>query len=559
MSLHIALITPSRYDSDGYVQQWKRPVMATQAQAAVKALLLDCNARGVLDDGEKITCEDYYEIFGPVPVEGIVERIKQAGKGAVFLTGVLSAFYPRALDLARMFRAHDIPVVIGGVHVNGIKALFKNNEYGLKDALDMGVSLFIGQAEGHIDGLIRDLAADTLQPEYDYLRALPDLRNVPMPAYDIETIKRSFTGVVPIETSRGCPFRCTFCCIPNTQGVEMQMRDPQAIADYVRDYASQGVKTFFLSDDNIARNKRWEEVFDKLIEMRQKTKLRYELIIEADTVAYKIPRFIEKATAAGVTDVFLGLESIDPETIKAAGKKHNRAANVRDMFAAWYERGAVTISGFIIGFPGETEKKIYGNVETLVSEYPGEIFTLSVLTPLPGSVDHKRLDEQGTYMDPDLNNYDLGHFVFDHDTLDQSAVKRLRPSIVSRVYSLRRVWSIMLQGLRNPVKPVTNFSWTVGLTLGYRVGGTGVYEIGSGRYRNRHLRRPGLPKEPALVFYPKYFIKESWQAIHAGLYLATLRSMLFLARRKVAKERAATALERSTAGVPARKPAHKAG
>ena len=536
MSLHVALITPSRYDSDGYVQQWKRPIMATQAQAAIKAILKDCNDRAVLGYGETISYEEHYEIFGPVPVDGIVERIGTTGHGAVFLTGVLSAFFPRALDLARIFRQHDIPVVIGGVHVNGIKALFKDNAYGLQDALDMGVSLFFGQAEGHLDKLLCDLHEGTLEQTYDYLKDLPDLRASPMPDYDVEIIKKSFTGIVPIETSRGCPFRCTFCCIPNTQGVEMQMREPQVIAEYVRDYAQKGVRSFFLSDDNIARNKRWEEVFDCLIEVRKKHNLRYELIIEADTVAYKIPGFIEKATAAGVTDVFLGLESIDPDTIKAAGKKHNRAANVRDMFAAWYRAGAVTISGFIIGFPGETEEKILRNVDVLVDEYSGEIFTLSVLTPLPGSVDHKRLDDEGTYMDPDLNNYDLGHFVFQHDTLDEQSVERLTPRIVPKVYSLQRAWNVMLQGLRNPSKPVTNFAWTVGLTLGYRVGGTGVYEMGSGRYRNRHLRRPGLPKEQAWVFYPKYFLKELKSGVMSALYLGVLRSLLFVAKRKVARE-----------------------
>ena len=94
MALHIALITPSRYDTDGYVQQWKRPVMVTQAQAAIKALLKDCNDREVLGEDNEITCEDHYEIFGPVPIEGIVARIREAGHGAVFLTGVLSAFFP---------------------------------------------------------------------------------------------------------------------------------------------------------------------------------------------------------------------------------------------------------------------------------------------------------------------------------------------------------------------------------------------------------------------------------------------------------------------------------
>ena len=541
MNFHVALITPSRYDRDGYVQQWKNPTMVTQAQAAVKALLKDCDDRQLLGADVTITSEDHYEIFGPVPVEGIIKRIKEAGNGAVFLTGVLSAFYPRAMDLAQMFRKEGIRVVVGGVHVNGVMALFKDKPYGLQDAIDMGVTLFVGQAEGHMDDLVRDLYSGIHKDVYDYLNDLPDLKSAPMPDYSVEMIKWSSSGMLPIETSRGCPFKCTFCCIPNTQGVKMQMRDPQDIADYVRHYCEKGVNNFFLSDDNIARNKEWAQVFDALAKSKRKHGLKYQMIIEADTVAYKIPGFIEKARAAGVTDVFLGLESIDPDTIKAAGKKHNRAANVRDMFDAWYQAGCVTISGFIVGFPGDDAQKIKRNIDTLVEEYAGEIFTLSVLTPLPGSVDHKRLAEAGTYMDPDLNSYDLGHVVFNHENLPQDDFDRMMPSILRRLYSFKRVWSIMMQGLRNPAGAVTNYSWSLLLMLGYRVEGGGVYEMGLGRYRNRRLRRPSLPIEPAIIFYPKYAWKDARFLILGGATIALLKVMRALAKRKVAREKANSA------------------
>ncbi len=537
MSFHIALITPSRYDSDGYVQQWRKPWMVTQAQSVLKGLLHDAHERGLLGPDMPISMEDHYEIFGAVPVEGIVKRIRSASVGAVFLTGALSAQFPRTLDLARSFIDQGVRVVIGGVHVNGVVALFDDMPFGLQDALDMGAILFAGQAEGYLDDLLLDLSQGVHNSLYNYLNAPVDLRNAPLPVYDVELVNKSVSGILPIETSRGCPFKCTFCCIPNTQGATMQLRDPQAIADFIRDYNQKGVREFFLSDDNLARNIEWPIVFGKLAEERQKYKLHYNLIVELDTVAYKIPGFVDKAVAAGVTDVFIGLESIDADALKGAGKKQNRVADYREMFKVWYEAGCVTASGFIVGFPADTVERIQANVETLISEYPDQIFTVSVLTPLPGSIDHKRLVEAGTKMDGDLNNYDLGHLVFQHAQIDSGRFNKVKSKLLRRLYSFKRTWNIMLQGLTNPTRPVTNFAWSVGTMLGYRVAGGGAYEIGAGRFRNRLLRRPGLPIEPVWIFYPKYMLKDIVFALHAGFYFAVLKIMLFFAKKRASQVR----------------------
>ncbi len=62
-----------------------------------------------------------------------------------------------------------------------------------------------------------------------------------------------------------------------------------------RENAAQKITRFFITDDNFARNKNWEAIFDRLIELREKQGLKISFLIQVDTLAHKIPRFIEKA------------------------------------------------------------------------------------------------------------------------------------------------------------------------------------------------------------------------------------------------------------------------
>ncbi len=523
---HIALITPSRYDADGYVFQWKRPAALTAGLAVLTGLIKDCGERKILGDDVEITYEGHYEIFGPLPFDEIIRRIREAGSGLVCLAGVISSHFPRAIDIADIFLEHDIPVAVGGVHVGGVISLYDDLPLGLAEAKDKGVILFAGPAEGNMDGFLRDVYQGSAKPIYNYLNAKIDLRNAPMPIYPMEQVKKTFGGFIHIETSRGCPFKCTFCCIPNTQGNTMLQRDPDRLVEFIREYVQKGVVTFFMSDDNLVRNKEWPIFFEKMAKYRKTEPRFFELIIETDTIAYKVPGFVEKAAKAGVTDVFIGMESIDADTLKDCGKKHNRAANHRDMFKAWYEAGCVTLSGFILGFPNDTPDRVLKNIDYLVEKFPGEIFTVSVLTPLPGSADQKRLMEEGVALDADLNGYDLGHLVFEHPTIDKALLVSMKGKILGRLYSLKRAWNIIRQGLLNPTRRVTNKTWAIITTLGYRVSQGGAYEFGIGRYRLRHNRRPGLPVEPVLLFYPKYFIKDAWVIAQSGVYLAIINIMV---------------------------------
>ena len=107
---------------------------------------------------------------------------------------------------------------------------------------------------------------------------------------------------------------------------------------------------FFITDDNFARNKEWEAIFDRLIDLREGVQIPIRLMIQVDTLCHKIPNFILKAKRAGVTKVFIGLENINPDNLAAAEKRQNKITEYRKMLLAWKAQGIITFAGYILVF-----------------------------------------------------------------------------------------------------------------------------------------------------------------------------------------------------------------
>ena len=113
-----------------------------------------------------------------------------------------------------------------------------------------------------------------------------------------ERVGRTLGMISSFDAGRGCPFLCSFCTIINVQGRKSRYRTADDIEALVRVNVANGVRYFFITDDNLARNRNWESIFDRLIELRQQG-IHSRFIIQVDTACHKIPRFIEKAVAAG--------------------------------------------------------------------------------------------------------------------------------------------------------------------------------------------------------------------------------------------------------------------
>src|SRR3954469_5523859 len=500
----LVLIKPSHYDEDGYVVQWWRSSIPANSLACVYTLAADAARRQVLGSDVAVDITAMDESNCRVRVKEVVNLIrKHEGFGMVGLVGVQSNQFPRALDIARPLRAAGLQVVIGGFHVAGCLAMLPEMQTDLQVALDMGCSLFAGEAEGRIDKVLQDAAAGKLEPIYNYLNDLPALESAPTPYLPSTTIGRTVNHHASFDAGRGCPFQCSFCTIINVQGRKSRRRSPDDVEQLIRQHYADGIRRFLITDDNFARNKDWEPIFDRIIELRERDKIDVRLIIQVDTLCHKIPNFVAKAARAGVTRVFIGLENINPANLMAAKKRQNKITEYRRMVLAWKNAGVITFAGYILGFPEDTPESVHEDIEIIKKELPLDILEFFFLTPLPGSEDHKTLYAQGVAMDADMNKYDLEHVVTGHAKMSQAEWESIYRAAWDAYYTPDHLFTI----LRRAAAKGVGLSRLVAVLFFFAVCTAieGVHPLQGGvvRLRFRTDRRPGMPVESFFAFWPK--------------------------------------------------------
>ena len=251
-------------------------------------------------------------------------------------------------------------MAIGGFHVSGCLSMLDGHAVDLDACREMGVSMFAGEAEGRLDTVLRDAAAGRLAPVYNFMNDLPGMEGTPVPFLPKRYVARTLGLSASFDAGRGCPYQCSFCTIINVQGRKSRYRSADDVEHLVRLNWAQGIHKFFITDDNFARNKEWEAIFDRLIELREKDGIPLGLMIQVDTLCHKIPNFIEKAKRAGVTRVFIGLENINPDNLAAAKKRQNKITEYRTMLLAWKAQGIITLAGLYPGLSGATRRKRSG-------------------------------------------------------------------------------------------------------------------------------------------------------------------------------------------------------
>jgi Radical SAM superfamily len=498
----LILLKPSHYHDDGYVIRWWRTMIPSNSLAAIYGLAIDAGQRQVLGPDVEIDIDAIDEPNTRVKIPKLIRRFHQHGNfGLLALVGVQSNQYPRALDIARPFRAAGIQVAMGGFHVSGCLAMLDGAAIDLDQARAAGISLFAGEVEGRFDSLLRDAAEGNLKPLYNYIDDLPAINDTPAPFLPRKFVRRTLGNNTSFDAGRGCPFQCSFCTIINVQGRKSRHRSPDDIEKIVRQNWQQRIYRYFITDDNFARNKDWEAIFDRLARLREVDGISLGLMIQVDTMCHKIPRFIEKAKRAGVTRVFIGLENINPDNLAAAKKKQNKIIEYRKMLLAWKEQGILIFAGYILGFPGDTPASIRRDIEIIKRELPLDVLELNILTPLPGSEDHKVLWTKQADMDRDLNKYDLEHVVTDHPKMTRRELQDIYEEAWALYFTRGHIETLFRRAAASGVpvgslaKALIQFSWQMQLEK--------IHPLQSGLFRMRHPaeRRPGLPKERPWVVY----------------------------------------------------------
>jgi radical SAM superfamily enzyme YgiQ (UPF0313 family) len=501
--LVVILIRPSKYDDEGYVVRHWRGTLPSNTLSCLNSLTEDVARSGELGRVD-VRVEVIDEIVSRVNPRLLGRRHRRDGtKVVVGLAGVQTNQFPRAQDLAREFKAEGFAVIIGGFHVSGAMAMSPTTPPECQEMLDAGVTLVLGEVEGRWGDILRDALADRLQPLYSFLPTPPDLTDVPLPRASIRTQKPfvvSHSGT--IDAGRGCPFSCSFCAIINVQGRTVRSRSAAQIIEHIHQNYwvkdRQRVRHYFFTDDNFSRNPQWEAIFDGLIRMREEEGADIDFMMQVDTQATRIRGFVEKAARAGCVQVFVGMESVRDDNLKASGKSQNKAADYREMVARWHEVGVVCHVGFIIGFPHDTYQRVMEDVRTLCETILVDQASFFMLTPIPGSRDHQAAVQSGLPLDPDYNNYDSFHVTAPHQRMRKDEWERAFRDAWAEFYSFEHMRrSLLAQNPHTYWAVLKNLIW-------YRaaiIEGAHPMLTGFFRLKDRRSRRPTFPIERRWPFF----------------------------------------------------------
>jgi len=524
----VIMIKPTHYDDDGYPITWLRSFIPSNTLAAIYGLMQDCAQRQVLGAETEIVLEPYDECNRRIRPSRMLAKLRErGGKALICLAGVQSNQFPRAIEIAKPFLKAGLPVAIGGFHVSGCMSMLKELPSDIREAMDMGISIFTGESEeGRLDELFRDAWNESLKPVYNYIDQLPGLDGQPTPVLPASDLSFTLGHRSSFDLGRGCPFQCSFCTIINVQGRKSRFRTEDDLERIVRENAKQGIVDFFITDDNLARNRHWEAFFDRLIELRANENIKVSLIIQVDTLCHKIPNFIEKATAAGVRRAFIGLENINPDNLLEAKKRQNRITDYRAMLQKWSDHGVYTWAGYITGFPGDTKESILRDIEIIKRELPVDLIELFFLTPLPGSEDHRTLLNKGVWMDQDMNKYDLHHRVTHHSKMSDSEWQEAYHEAWRSYYSDEHIETIARRHAARKRNPAKIVQFLTEFRIIYECEGIHPLEGGAFRLKYRTDRRPTFKLEWPGVFHARLAGEVLWKFWHYARHVVMVRRII---------------------------------
>ena len=351
-------------------------------------------------------------------VEVYVEDVRRVDYGLVAsadLVGIstITSTAPRAYAIADRVRAMGVPVLMGGPHVTYLaEEALDHADYVIRGEGEAALAAFIDAWEGDRDfsGVPNlSLKVDGAPVHHPMRPGERDLDSIPAPDFGLlkpDRGRRRFTPPVPVQTSRGCPFDCSFCSVTGMFGRQYRFRSTENVIEELRRYDRPGTAVFFYDDNFAADRARTKELLRAMI--RERFRFEWTTQVRADIA--KDGELVRLMKKAGCHTVYIGFESVNPDSLDAVKKKQTVADLVRAVRVL--RRHGIHIHGmFVLGFDQDdwaTVKK------TLRFAKKARLSTTQflILTPLPGSEFYARMEAEHRLRFRDWSLYDAHHVVF---------------------------------------------------------------------------------------------------------------------------------------------------
>lgn len=303
----------------------------------------------------------------------------------------------------------------------------------------------LGEAENIMPSLVDDMRSGNLEPVYhDPIK--PDITTTPVPRWDL--INLGHYADMPVQLSRGCPFDCEFCDIIVMYGRKPRVKTPDQMIRELDSLIHAGWRdSIFIVDDNFIGNKAKTRILlRRLVTWQQQRPVRISFITEASLNLVDDPELLDLMVKANFKRVFVGIETLQEDTLVECGKVPNRQ---RDLLAAVKKiqsAGIEVMGGFIVGFDGD-DQGVFERMQTFIQESGVVTAMVGLLTALPQTRLFSRLASENRILrESSGNNLDgVLNFV---PKLDREVLLAGYRSLVKQLYAPRAYYQRALAFLR---------------------------------------------------------------------------------------------------------------
>jgi len=333
---------------------------------------------------------------------------------------ILTSTAHRGYEIAK--RLPKDKVIIGGVHASLLP----------DEAIKYARQVIVGEAEE----VIVDVAEGRLKDPVVYGRPVENLDTLPDPDFSLIQGYSRTPMIMPISTSRGCPFDCSFCSVTKMFGRKYRFRS----ADYViKEMNSRSAKSLFICDDNFTANPARSR---HLLNLMVKNRINpWAAQVRCDVA--KDPQLLNLMAKAGCKVVCIGFESVNPLTLKAY-KKNQTIEEIVHAIRSIHKRKIKIHGMFVLGGEDDSKKTIWETLRFAISQKIDTI-QMSVLTPFPGTKVHDDLIVQKRIFNRDWSLYDGQHVVFTPKLLSAKQLQLNVLKAYTKFYSLYRSFSLLFR------------------------------------------------------------------------------------------------------------------
>jgi len=307
------------------------------------------------------------------------------------------------------------------------------------EALQYSDCVVIGEAEGVWETLLHDFQHGSLQKTYH--NPEPDLEKY-VPKNFNKIIKKRLFNLVPIMTTRGCPYNCDFCCVTDLFGKKIRHIP---IKNIIRDIEDSGAKNFMFLDDNIIGHPKYsKELFMAMIP------LKIKWVGQASLSFVKDVEMMQLAADSGCKALFFGLESVSAEQMKTMRKTFKEIEELETALKQIKKMGILIHASMIFGFDNDTKAVFNDTVKFLIKNKISTV-SFNILTPYPGTKTFADLNNAGRLLTRDWKYYDHNTVVFQPENMTPYELQCGKTHARKKFYKISSVLKRLSGNMYSPV------------------------------------------------------------------------------------------------------------